>query len=207
MDVLGFLRVSLGSSTVRLHDSLGRRRAWACSGAGFSSEIGDRAKWVYYRGAAFCCSFFFVWEKGLSGKDMIKKCSMFTVESVCRVKRFTTGWQKFRCWRRGWNGGGEVAETADKRLLCCGSRRPGKAKGQVYECWWRTCREINVFFFTFECHMFYVLYPFVTIYCLSLPRICLISSHVLFIIIMYVFVALFSFDSQLPRPAFEWTPL
>jgi hypothetical protein len=40
-----------------------------------------------------------------------------------------------------------VAETTVKRLLCYGSRRTGKAVGQVYQCWWRICREINVFFF------------------------------------------------------------
>jgi hypothetical protein len=43
MDVIGFLCVSLGSSTVQLHDSLGSRRACACSQAGFSSQNGDRA--------------------------------------------------------------------------------------------------------------------------------------------------------------------
>jgi hypothetical protein len=31
--------------------------------------------------------------------------------------------------------------------------------GQVYQCWWRICREINVFS-RFEYHKFYVLYPF-----------------------------------------------
>jgi hypothetical protein len=43
MDVIGFLCVSLGSSTIHLHDSLGRRRACACSEAGFSSQNGDHA--------------------------------------------------------------------------------------------------------------------------------------------------------------------
>jgi hypothetical protein len=42
MDVLGFLCVSLGSSIVHLHDSLGNGRACACSEAGFSSQNGDR---------------------------------------------------------------------------------------------------------------------------------------------------------------------
>jgi hypothetical protein len=32
--------------------------------------------------------------------------------------------------------------------------------GQVYQCWWRICREINVFFSGFEYHVFYALYPF-----------------------------------------------
>jgi hypothetical protein len=41
--------------------------------------------------------------------------------------------------------------------------------GQVYQCWWRICREINVFS-RFEYHMFYVVYPFVT-YLLTLPSI------------------------------------
>jgi hypothetical protein len=42
MDVLCYLCVSLGSSTVQLHDSLGSRRARACSEIGFSSQNGDR---------------------------------------------------------------------------------------------------------------------------------------------------------------------
>jgi hypothetical protein len=37
-------------------------------------------------------------------------------------------------------------ETEVKTLLCCGFRRTGKAMGQVYQCWLRICREINVFF-------------------------------------------------------------
>jgi hypothetical protein len=43
MDILGFLCVSLESSGVQLHDSLGSRRACAYSEAGFSSQNGDRA--------------------------------------------------------------------------------------------------------------------------------------------------------------------
>jgi hypothetical protein len=54
-----------------------------------------------------------------------------------------------------------------------------KAMGQVYQCWRRICREINVFFFKFEYHVFYVLYPFFYLftdcpsynYCLFLPII------------------------------------
>jgi hypothetical protein len=56
--------------------------------------------------------------------------------------------------------GAEVAETTVKRLLFCGFRRTGKATGQVYQCWWRICREINVLFpgsnitcFTFYIHL------------------------------------------------------
>jgi hypothetical protein len=47
-----------------------------------------------------------------------------------------------------------VAETTVKRLLCCGFRRTGKAMGQACECWWRICREINVFS-GLEYHIFY----------------------------------------------------
>jgi hypothetical protein len=43
MDTIGFLCVSLGSSTVQLHDSLDGRFACICSEAGFSSQHGDRA--------------------------------------------------------------------------------------------------------------------------------------------------------------------
>jgi hypothetical protein len=54
-----------------------------------------------------------------------------------------------------------VAETTVQRLLCSGFRRTGKAMGQLYQCWWRICREINVFFLRFEYHTCYVSFPFV----------------------------------------------
>jgi hypothetical protein len=41
MDVIGFPYVSIGSSTVQFHDSLGNRRACPCSEAGFSSQNVD----------------------------------------------------------------------------------------------------------------------------------------------------------------------
>jgi hypothetical protein len=41
--------------------------------------------------------------------------------------------------------------------------------GQIYQSWWRKCREIILFFILEYC-IFYVLYPFV-IYLLNLPRI------------------------------------
>jgi hypothetical protein len=49
--------------------------------------------------------------------------------------------------------GAEVAETTTKRLLRCGFRSTGKMMRQVYQCWWRTCREIN-FSSCFEYHKF-----------------------------------------------------
>jgi hypothetical protein len=41
--LIGFLCVSLGSSSVQLHVSQGSTCAWACSEAGFSSQNGDHA--------------------------------------------------------------------------------------------------------------------------------------------------------------------
>jgi hypothetical protein len=118
MDVIGFLYVSLGnSSTVQLHNSLGSRRKCACSKAGFNSQNGDRYwRIIYYRKAAFCYAF-------LCGQNysmqniFIKKLFLFTVGSVCRVKQFTTGWQTFYWWRRGWNGVAEMAETSVLMLV------------------------------------------------------------------------------------------
>jgi hypothetical protein len=131
MDVTGFSFVSLGSSTVQLHDSLGSRRACSCSEAGFSSQKGDRVWGVYYRRAAFCCAF--LWAKELNAKDIHKEIFLFMVGSVSRIKRSTTGWQKLFWWWRGWNGGAEVAETTAKILLCCGFRTISKVRGQVYQ--------------------------------------------------------------------------
>jgi hypothetical protein len=88
MDVIRFLFVSLGSSTVQPHDTLGRRRACASSEPGLSSPNGDRAWRVYYWRAAFSCAF--LWAKGLNAKDIHKKSLLFRVGSVCRVRKFTT---------------------------------------------------------------------------------------------------------------------
>jgi hypothetical protein len=68
-----------------------------------------------------------------------------------------------------WVANEEVETELRKwmRLLCCGFQRTGKAMGQVYQCWWRMCREI--FFYKFRYHMFCVLHPFVS-YLLTLSR-------------------------------------
>jgi hypothetical protein len=86
MDLIGFVCVSLGSNTARLHDSLGYRPECACSEAGFSSQDGDRVKSVLPKSDVVLCVFC---GKGLNVKDM------FAVESVCRVKRFTAGSRNF----------------------------------------------------------------------------------------------------------------
>jgi hypothetical protein len=38
---------------------------------------------------------FFLWQKGPMQRIFIKKCFLFTVGSVCRVKRFTAGGKLF----------------------------------------------------------------------------------------------------------------
>jgi hypothetical protein len=57
MDAIGSLCVSLGSSTVQLHDSLGNRRERACSEAGFSRQNVDRAcGYITEEQLCFACS-------------------------------------------------------------------------------------------------------------------------------------------------------
>jgi hypothetical protein len=77
------------------------------------------------------------------------------------VKKFSQGRSKVADDARL---GAEVVETTDKRLPCCGFRRTGKAMGQVYQCWWRICREVIVFFFpgsNIACFTIYIhLWPF-----------------------------------------------
>jgi hypothetical protein len=83
------------------------------------------------------------------------------------VEKFSRTFESPRwCLTRCWNG-----SDNSQRLLCCRFRRTGKAMGQVYQCWWRICREITDFFQVRIYNMFYGLYPFVT-YLLTLPRIC-----------------------------------
>jgi hypothetical protein len=85
-----------------------------------------------------------------------KKYFLFAVGSVCRLERFTTGsrnslkdfrksqMRKRRCGSNWYNS---------QRLLCCRFRSTGKATGQGYQCWWRICREINVFFNVWISHV------------------------------------------------------
>jgi hypothetical protein len=87
----------------------------------------------------------FLWARGLSAKDIHKE--IFPVYGgKCLMRKAVHNWaEKFSQGRRGWNGAAEVAETTVTRLPCCGFRRTDKAIGQVYQCLWRVCREINAF--------------------------------------------------------------
>jgi hypothetical protein len=130
------------------YDSVGSRRACACSESGFNSQNGDRAWGVYYWRAAFC------WANGLSAKDIHEE--MFPVYGGKYLScKAVHSWVEKRGKRFADDEEVETEVRKSKRLLCCGIRRTGKAMRQVYQCCWRICREINVFS-RFEYHMFYV---------------------------------------------------
>jgi hypothetical protein len=147
MDVIDFLYVSLGSSTVQLHDNLGRR-ACACSEASFCGQ-NDHAWGVYYRRAAFSCAFF-CGQKNQVQRIFIRKCFPFTVGSVCHVQRFTTGSRNsLKDFRKSQMMPDQVAMfrlRQMQRLLCCGFRYTCKAMVLVSQWWWRIGREIDVFY-------------------------------------------------------------
>jgi hypothetical protein len=115
----------------------------------------------------------FLWAKGLNAKDILKE--MFPVYGgKCLSRKAVHNWVEKFCEERSKvaddaRPGVEVDETTITILLCCGFQRTGKAMGQVYQCWWRICREINVFP-RFKYHICYVLYPFMT-YLLIIFRI------------------------------------
>jgi transposase len=113
-----------------------------------------------------------LWAKGLNAKDIHKEIFSVFGGKCLSLKTIHIWVEKFSQRRSkiadDTRPVAEVTETTVKRLLCCGFRRTGKAIGQVYQCWWRICREINVYFFNFECHIFYILYIFLT-YLRTLP--------------------------------------
>jgi hypothetical protein len=97
----------------------------------------------------------------------IKKCFLFRVGSVFGVKRFTNGsGNSLKDVRKSQMMPDQVRKWL--RQLSKDFRRTGKAMGQVYQSWWRICREINIYS-RFEYHMSHVLYPSVT-YLLTLSR-------------------------------------
>jgi hypothetical protein len=99
----------------------------------------------------------FLCVKGPNSKDIHKE--MFPAYGgKCLSRKAGHNWvEKFSQRRSKFadvaRPGAEVAETTITRLLVCGFRRTGKAMEQVYRCWWRICREINVSS-RLEYHMF-----------------------------------------------------
>jgi hypothetical protein len=71
----------------------------------------------------------------------VKKCFPFMSGSVCRLKRFHLGGKRFADAKRLKQRRGRGGDNSQKTF-----RRTGEAMGQVYQYWWRICREINVFF-------------------------------------------------------------
>jgi hypothetical protein len=93
MYVIEFLCVSLGTNTFQLHDGLGSRRACALSEAGVIVKMATvLEEFISEKQLLFCV---FCGQKDSMQRIFIKKCFLFTVGSVRRVKRFTTGWQMF----------------------------------------------------------------------------------------------------------------
>jgi hypothetical protein len=73
------------------------------------------------------------------------------VRSVCRVQPFTTGWQTFRRWWRGWNGGAKWLRQQSKDVYDAGF--------DALVARWDKCIDVGGgygenFFFRFEYHMF-----------------------------------------------------
>jgi hypothetical protein len=139
MDVIGFLCLSLGSSTVQFHESLGSRRACACSEAGFGGQNGDRAWGVYYQRAVLC-----VQKQNLNAKEIhneafpvyCRKCLSREafhncVANVSQMKKL-----KRRCGS-GWEN------SQNTSILRISTHWQGD--GKMYQCLWRICREINIF--------------------------------------------------------------
>jgi hypothetical protein len=168
MDVIGGLCVSLGRSTVSFMTVWVADKACACSDAGFSSQNGHRAWGCTTEEKSSIVRFYNQEERMQS--IFIKKCFLFTVESVCRLKRFAT-WSRnsLKDVRKSQMMPDHVAllrlrqeqlvEITIKRLLCFRFRRTCKAMEEVYECWWRICRETkffpisNITYFTFYIHL------------------------------------------------------
>jgi hypothetical protein len=92
----------------------------------------------------------FLWPKELSAKDIHKEIIPVYC-GKCLSRKAVHNWvekrgNRFADDEKIETEVGEVAETRAKRLLCRGFRRTHKAIGQVYQCWWRVCREIIFFF-------------------------------------------------------------
>jgi hypothetical protein len=81
MDVIGFLCVSLGS---RRASHVQRLVSVVKMATVHEEHTTEEQRWV----VRFCG------QNDLVQRTLIKKCFLFTVGSVCRVKRFTTGLTK-----------------------------------------------------------------------------------------------------------------
>jgi hypothetical protein len=83
-----------------------------------------------------CCG-----QKDSLQRIFIKKCFLYTVGSICRLKQFTTGLKNSLKDVRN----SQMMPNQVQKWLRQQFRLTGEAMGQVYECWWRICRELNVY--------------------------------------------------------------
>jgi hypothetical protein len=121
MDVI-VVCVSVGSSTVQLHDSLDSRRGCACSQTGYSSQNGDRVCGVYYRRAAFSCAFH-LWKKYLNANNIYKETFLF-YGGKCLSRKAVHNWIEKFSERHSLKSQmmpyqAMKSETTAKRLLRC----------------------------------------------------------------------------------------
>jgi hypothetical protein len=97
----------------------------------------------------------------------LKKCFPFYVRSVCRIKRFTAGSRNslkdVRKSQMMPDQVGKWLRQQSNNFCACTFRRTGKAMGQVYQCRWRICREINALNM-FEYHNYIHFLDFKSIY-------------------------------------------
>jgi hypothetical protein len=168
MDVTRFLCVSLGSSTVQFHDSIGSLRACECSEAGFSSRNGGRSWGVCYRRAASVVRF--LWEKGLSAKDIHNDVSCLRWE--CLSRKAVHKWVE----KRGKGFADDEEVDMEARKLLRQQSEDFYTVGYALVKRWDKCISVGggyvekqKFFPRFEYQMFYVLYSFAA-YLLTLPR-------------------------------------
>jgi hypothetical protein len=101
----------------------------------------------------------FSWAQGLNAKDIHKE--MFPVYGgKCLSRKAVHNWvENLKDIRKSQMMPEQVRKwlrQQSKDFYAVGFRRTSKAMGQVYQCWWRICREKNAFFFRFEYHKFYI---------------------------------------------------
>jgi hypothetical protein len=82
---------------------------------------------------------------GLIARDIYKE--MFPAcDGKCLSRKAVHNWvEKISQGRSKVAGNAPPDAKVVETTVCCGFRRIGKAMRQVYQCWWRICREINVF--------------------------------------------------------------
>jgi hypothetical protein len=95
----------------------------------------------------------FMWEEGLKAKDIRKE--MFPVYGgKCLSRKAAKNSLKYvRKLQMMPDQMRKRPRQQSKDFSEAGFQRTGKAMGQVYQYWWKICREIHDFFFRFEYHM------------------------------------------------------